>query len=171
MTDAITNAMASADTIFQEEEASASSVPALKSVMHDVREFHLDFGHPAPNRPTLLTPERADARAKWKEEEAQELREATTIEDQADAAIDGLYFNLGTLVEIGVDPSPLWDIVQAANMAKKHIIDGVPTVVYFPDGHPKAGKVMKPDDWQDPKALLKAEVERQIALANEPVFF
>lgn len=145
--------------------------PALGAVMHDVTEFHLDFGHPAPRSPTLLTPERADARATWKEEEAQELRDATTIEDQADAAIDGLYFNIGTLVELGVDPSPLWEIVQKANMAKKHLIDGVLTVVYFPEGHPKAGKVMKPDGWQDPKPLLKAEVERQIALANDPFEF
>lgn len=163
MTDPITKAMAAA--------AYAAPTATLAGVMHDVREFHLDFGHPAPNRPTLLTPERADARASWKEEEAQELRDATTIAEQADAAVDGIYFNLGTLVELGIDPTPIWAIVQAANMAKRHMVNGVPTAVYFPEGHPKAGKVMKPDDWQDPTPLIRAEVERQIAVANEPVYF
>lgn len=181
MTDPIEAAMAASHAIFDEEgdgetnlpvvSGQAFSLPGLGNAMHDVLEFHLDFGHPAPNRPTMLSPERADARASWQEEEAQELRDAVTIAEQADAAIDGLYFNLGTLVELGLNPQPLWDIVQRANMAKKHMIDGVPTVVYFPEGHPKAGKVMKPDDWQDPKPLFEAEIARQIALADEPVYF
>lgn len=38
------------------------------------------------------------------------------IVEQADAMIDTIYFALGTLVEMGVQPEQLFDIVQHANM-------------------------------------------------------
>jgi predicted HAD superfamily Cof-like phosphohydrolase len=94
-------------------------------------------------------------RAAWIEEEAQELREATTIDAQADAFIDVIYFALGGLVEMGLQPGPLWDIVQGANMAK-----------LWPDGHPRFrdgdGKVLKPAGWEDPGPRLAAEIRRQL---------
>ena len=128
---------------------------AIDPAWQDVRAFHLAFSHPAPDTPTLMDPDMANRRAAWIEEEAQELREATTIEDQADAFIDVIYFALGGLVNLGVQPGPLWDIVQAANMAK-----------LWPDGRPRHregdGKVVKPDGWQDPGPKLAAEVLRQM---------
>ena len=115
----------------------------------DVRGLPSAFGHPAPNAPAPLTAESAERRAAWIEEEAQELREATTIEAQADAFIDVIYFAVGGLVNLGVRPGPLWDIVQAANMAK-----------LWPDGRPRHrpsdGKVIKPDGWEDPGPKLAA---------------
>jgi predicted HAD superfamily Cof-like phosphohydrolase len=137
----------------------------LKYATNDVIGFHRAFNHPAPLAPTMLTRERAALRASWCEEEAQELRDATTLVEQADAAIDGLYFNIGILVELGLDPGPLWDIVHQANMKKLHLVDGVYQVVYYPEGHPKAGKVMKPENWTDPGPELQAEVDRQITVA------
>ena len=126
----------------------------IDKAWEDVRAFHLAFGHPAPEGPELLHADLVHRRAGWIEEEADELREAPTIADQADAFIDIIYFALGGLVNLGVRPERLWDIVQNANLAK-----------LFPDGRPRYrdgdGKVMKPDGWQDPGPLLQAEIDRQ----------
>jgi predicted HAD superfamily Cof-like phosphohydrolase len=120
----------------------------------DVRAFHLAFGHAAPEAPELLHADFVERRADWIEEEADELREAATVAEQADAFIDIIYFALGGLVNLGVRPERLWDIVQNANMAK-----------LWPDGRPHYrdgdGKVMKPAGWQDPGPLLEAEINRQ----------
>ncbi|HLI64810.1 MAG TPA: hypothetical protein VKU90_00480 [Caulobacteraceae bacterium] len=135
---------------------------AIDRAFEDVRAFHLAFGAPAPDGPGPLERERVLARAAWIEEEVQELREATTIADQADAFIDVIYFAVGGLVNMGIRPGPLWDIVQAANMAK-----------LWPDGRPRYrdgdGKVIKPLGWEDPGPKLAAEIERQIAAAEGPV--
>jgi predicted HAD superfamily Cof-like phosphohydrolase len=118
-----------------------------------VREFHNAFGHPVADLPTLLPPDRLAARIKWKLEEIQELKDATTVEDQADALIDLMYFALGTMVEIGVQPEQLFDIVQRANMAK-----------VWPDGsvhHREDRKIIKPPGWVAPEPLLREEIARQ----------
>jgi predicted HAD superfamily Cof-like phosphohydrolase len=74
---------------------------------------------------------------------------------QADALTDELYFNQGSFVVAGVDPQPLFDIVQEANMAK-----------LGPDGKPIIreldGKIMKPEGWQPPEPKLREEIKRQI---------
>jgi predicted HAD superfamily Cof-like phosphohydrolase len=132
---------------------------AIDRAFEDVRAFHLAFGHPAPDAPSLLDADLAGRRAAWIEEEAQELREAATIAEQADAFIDVIYFAVGGLVNLGVRPGALGDIVQAANMAK-----------LWPDGRPRHregdGKVIKPAGWQDPGPKLAAEIERQVAAAR-----
>ena len=54
-------------------------------------------------------------------EEINEFLDAVKEQDiveQADAMIDTIYFALGTLVEMGVQPEQLFDIVQHANMSK-----------------------------------------------------
>jgi predicted HAD superfamily Cof-like phosphohydrolase len=127
---------------------------SIDRAWEDVRNFHLAFGHPAPEAPELLHATSVERRAAWIEEEAEELREAETIADQADAFIDIIYFALGGLVNLGVRPERLWDIVQAANMAKLGP-DGAP------HHRPGDGKVIKPDGWQDPGPLLHAEIDRQ----------
>ena len=128
---------------------------SLDRAWEDVRVFHAAFGHPAPDAPSQLTQETAERRAAWIEEEAQELREATSIEAQADAFIDVIYFAIGGLVEMGIQPGALWDIVQGANMAK-----------LWPDGRPRHrksdGKVIKPEGWEDPGPKLAAEIRRQL---------
>ena len=79
---------------------------------------------------------------------------------QADALTDISYFNYGSFVVAGVDPQPLFDIVQAANMAK-----------LGPDGKPiireSDGKIMKPEGWEAPEPKLEAEIQRQIDIFNE----
>lgn len=133
----------------------------LAAPMADIREFHAVFARTLhPTVPTLLTPFQVDRRVTWCAEEGQEIRDATTIAGQADGFIDMIYFALGGLDEMGLDPSPIWDIVHAANMAKRQ-----------PDGsvsrHPVTGKTLKPADWLDPGPLIDAEIERQIAAASD----
>jgi predicted HAD superfamily Cof-like phosphohydrolase len=73
----------------------------------------------------------------------------------ADAFTDINYFTQGTFSIMGVQPQPLFDIVQEANMSK-----------LGPDGKPIRregdGKVMKPEGWEPPEPKLAAEIERQL---------
>ncbi len=126
----------------------------MKAEQTMVREFHEAFGHPIARQPAMLEPRRVECRSNWMAEEVHELREARTLEDQADALIDLLYFALGTLVEMGVEGETLFHIVHKANMGK-----------LWPDGkvrlHPD-GKVQKPPTWRDPGDALRQEIARQM---------
>lgn len=126
----------------------------MRNEQNAVKEFHLAFGHPVADTPTLLTPERAKARYKWMKEEIDEFLEASQdgdLVEQADAMVDVIYFALGTLVEMGVDGQALFDVVQRANMSK-----------LWEDGkaHYNAdGKVIKPSIWQDPHDIISQAIE------------
>lgn len=78
---------------------------------------------------------------------------------QADALTDGQYFISGSFVETGLMPTPLFDIVQGANMAKLGA-DGKPII------RESDGKIMKPAGWMPPEPQLEAEVLRQIKQAS-----
>ena len=75
---------------------------------------------------------------------------------QADALTDMMYFTYGTFAIAGIEPQPLFDIVQEANMGK-----------LWEDGKPRYredGKIMKPPIWEQhfaPEPKLKKEIERQ----------
>lgn len=74
---------------------------------------------------------------------------------QADALTDINYFVQGTFTMMGVNPQPLFDIVQGANMAK-----------LGPDGKPiyreSDGKIMKPEGWVAPEPKIAAEIKKQM---------
>ena len=128
----------------------------------DVHEFHRVFSHPARLTPGLQPADRVAARADWLDEEVGELRDAKNIYDQADAYIDIIYFAVGGLVEMGVDPSELWRIVHGANMAKVQ-----------PDGTVKRredGKIIKPAGWRAPDEAIAEEINRQIGADEIPLF-
>lgn len=119
-----------------------------------VRRFHEDFGSPVADTPRMLTPDRVLAREDWMREEIREFVEAKDLCEQADAMIDLIYFALGTMVEMGVEPDELFEIVHGANMAKK-----------WPDGkvhRNEMSKVIKPAGWEDPEPKLKAALVRQM---------
>jgi predicted HAD superfamily Cof-like phosphohydrolase len=120
-----------------------------------VREFHIAFGHPVGDAPTALGPDRVLKRARWMREELDEFCDAERLDEQADAMIDLIYFALGTLVEMGVRPKTLFEIVHDANMAKMSA-DGVPH--YAEDG-----KTIKPQGWRDPRESIQSELSRQVA--------
>lgn len=90
--------------------------------------------------------------------EEKQVKQGFDVEDKlvaiADALTDINYFVQGTFTMMGVDPQPLFDIVQEANMAK-----------LGPDGKPiyreSDGKIMKPEGWEPPEPKLAAEIKRQ----------
>lgn len=118
-----------------------------------VKEFHEKFGHPVSDTPIIIEKERAMKRFNWMLEEINEFIEAEDIVEQADAMIDVIYFALGTLVEMGISPDYLFDIVHKANMSK-----------LWEDGLPHynlEGKTIKPDSWEDPHNKLEAAISMQ----------
>lgn len=104
--------------------------------------------------PITLPLERAKKRYAWMLEEINEFLEASEKQDivkQADAMIDTIYFALGTLVEIAIEPDELFYIVQNANMSK-----------LWPDGkqhYNEMGKVIKPKGWEDPHKKLELTIQ------------
>ena len=81
----------------------------MKKEWNDVREFHEKFGHPCPDAPRMLDKKRSLSRAKWMNEEVAEFLVAEDIYEQADAMIDLMYFALGTMVEMGLEPDELFE--------------------------------------------------------------
>lgn len=119
-----------------------------------VRDFQRKFGQPAADKPTVLSEDRRSERYDYMEEELTEFLFAKTVVDQADAMIDLIYLAIGTLVELGVKPEKLFEIVHNANMSK-----------LWPDGkvhtNPENGKIIKPPTFVRPEPLLKDEISRQ----------
>jgi predicted HAD superfamily Cof-like phosphohydrolase len=126
----------------------------MNNAWNKVKEFHRCFNVPYWDKPERLQSERVETRANWLLEEINEFKGAQTLEEQADAMIDTIYLALGTLVEMGVRPEKLFDIVHEANMSK-----------LWEDGKPRYresdGKVIKPPTWKDPGPRLTEEIERQ----------
>lgn len=119
-----------------------------------VKEFHIKFGHPTSEEPIMISEDRVHKRNLWMKEELVEFVEASDIVEQADALIDLIYFALGTLVEMGIKPQKLFDIVHAANMSK-----------LWSDGKPHYncdGKTIKPSNWEDPHDKLKDAIEENV---------
>lgn len=119
-----------------------------------VKDFQEKFGHPTSEKPVMMDEARAKKRYNWMLEEINEFLEAEDITEQADAMIDVMYFALGTLVEMGIRPDELFNIVHNANMTK-----------LWEDGKPHYGadgKTIKPATWEDPHPKLLAEIENQM---------
>ena len=117
-----------------------------------VRDFHIKFNHPTARTPQTLNSDRVTARGKWMQEELDEFHAAGNIYEQADAMIDLIYFALVTLVEMGIEPDEIFEIVHNANMSK-----------LWPDGTPHYkddGKTLKPPGWQDPEPLLRESIDK-----------
>ncbi|MDT0700320.1 NTP pyrophosphohydrolase [Staphylococcus chromogenes] len=81
---------------------------------------------------------------------------------QTDALNDINYINYGSMVETGVNPKPIFQIIHNANMNKldengKPILD------------PVTNKIMKPKGWEEkyqPEPLIEQELEKQIIKAR-----
>lgn len=131
-----------------------TELKGLDLIHNEVGKFHKAFRHPVSEKPTMLSAERLSQRNIWVQEELEEALEAIDVVGQADAMIDAIYFLMGSLVEMGVKPQAVFEIVQEANMAK-----------IFPDGKPRwneVNKVIKPEGWVAPEPKIEAEIIRQI---------
>ena len=119
-----------------------------------LKNFNRLLGIHIRKTPITLPLERAKKRYAWMLEEINEFLEASEKQDivkQADAMIDTIYFALGTLVEIAIEPDELFYIVQNANMSK-----------LWSDGkqhYNEMGKVIKPKGWEDPHKKLELIIQ------------
>lgn len=116
-----------------------------------VKDFHEKFNRPTSDSPKYLGYAEKERRYLFMQEELMEFMAAPDIYEQADAMIDLIYFALGTMVEMGVKPQKLFEIVHDANMKK-----------LWPDGkahYNELGKVVKPERWQDPYPHIKKAID------------
>jgi len=97
---------------------------------------HTDISVP----PTPLNDEQQAFIRRMVIDELDELKQAEGIVDQADVAVDIIYYLVDTFLRAGVNLDSLFTIVHEANMAKR-----------FPDGefHKENGKVIKPEGWAE----------------------
>lgn len=94
--------------------------PLLERMLSSVHRFQTEIiDYPIPPKPTVLSDERKQWAHTVLTEELEEFLEATTVEDQADALVDFIYFALGRMVEMGLAPGPFFDEVHRANMDKE----------------------------------------------------
>lgn len=114
-----------------------------------VEEFHLRGGHPIGLFPQRMPLDQKLVRCKWMVEEIQELMDADTIVDEADALTDLLYFLMGCYVEMGIDAGRIFKIVHDADMEK------IKNGIILDD----EGKIQKPEGWESPEPKIRAEIE------------
>lgn len=126
----------------------------MNQAFRDVRDFiekfaqpidqplHTDGGHLKAMRMLLIA------------EETEELADALFRNDRADVAdalADLIYVAIGAAITFGIDLRPVWQAVQATNMAKEG------------GGVREDGKILKPEGWQPPDidlALSLGDVRR-----------
>ena len=120
----------------------------------DVREFTAACHDELPATPASMTTEAREFICKMVNDEMEELAEAVTVAEQADALVDAIYYICDCAVRHGMNLDPLFAIVHQANMGK--VVDG--KVLRRDDG-----KIMKPEGWVDPGAALEQEIGRQTA--------
>lgn len=129
-----------------------------RSNFDDVGKFHERFGLPNVTYgdvgPVGINFETYTFRSRFMQEELNEWREAVEEGDDAkafDALIDLVYVALGTAHLQGFPWQEGWDLVQAANMAKKRATR--------PEQSERGGTldVIKPEGWTPPdiEGLLK----------------
>ncbi|MEO7719601.1 MAG: HAD family hydrolase [Capsulimonas sp.] len=119
-----------------------------------VKEFQVRFGNPISDIPSVMSEERRRIRTIYLLEEVLEFVNAEQVHEQADALIDLIYFAIGGMVEMGIAPQRIFEIVHKANMDKL----GNNGIIYR---DPVIDKIEKPHEWNDPWEELLHEVERQ----------
>ena len=106
--------------------------------------FHRDIVKiPFPDQAQMLTGERLEFGLKCLREEAQELEDATSFNEQVDAILDLTYFAMGRLYEMGITEESVmkfYNSIHEANLTKAK-------------GKTKRGSefdAAKPDDFKPP---------------------
>jgi len=128
----------------------------MEKQLLQVREFQVSFGAPLPEKPRMLSKQRAALRQKLLQEEVDELKDSKNLIDVADALADILYITFGTAHEYGLADrlTLLFVEVHTSNMTKLGE-DGKP--IYREDG-----KVLKPSGYRAPN--LRPIIERDFTV-------
>lgn len=128
-----------------------------------VRAFHAACGHPIGKTTQPLTGEEKARRIAWMQEELDEFKESRTLVDQVDAMGDLLWFVVGTMLCMGVEPSLVMKPITRANMSK--IGD---------DGkvlrRPSDGKIQKPEGWVGPEEEIRKNILEKYHVDPNQVF-
>ena len=129
---------------FLSEMARAVAELEQRQLDHNVRDFHLKLGYPAPESVVMPFGAEADQLLRFRRslllEEVGELTESMgkrSLSDIAAETVDVVYVALGTLVSLGVPFRPFWDDIHRANMEK------IP--------NPSGGKALKGPTWNPPR--------------------
>lgn len=139
---------------FGEPQAAApkeQGTPNVSDWYQAVWDFHKKFGCHIEAEPTPQPESIRDLRKRLIEEEV--IKETLPAIDRndlpaiADGIVDSIYVLIGTAVSYGIDLRPVFDEVQAANMAKEG------------GGTRADGKILKPAGWTPPD--VAAIIERQ----------
>jgi predicted HAD superfamily Cof-like phosphohydrolase len=130
----------------------------MNKMQQQVKAFHIAFGAPVADKPTLIPDERGDLRADLIYEEWEEYGVALDDGDLveiADALGDLLYVVFGAAIEHGIDLEPVFNEIHASNMSKLGA-DGKPITSRGEelDGAP-AGKFLKGPGFQPPENDIK----------------
>lgn len=118
----------------------------MKSVIEDVRAFHVAGDVPVLEAPQWPAGERIELRAKLLFEEFMELSAALVARDleaTAQESVDLIYVVVGMALEFGIPLDRVWGEVHRANMAK---IDPETGRIRRRED----GKILKPEGWTPP---------------------
>lgn len=125
----------------------------MSSVFNDIKLMHKKFGHDKwvqdnKDNKELLKKFLAFRIVKMMDEEMNELRSATFVDDDAEGVVDSLIdlmvFATSIIDALGVDGQKAWDAVYNANMAKEPgIKPGRPNKFGLPD-------MIKKEGWIEP---------------------
>lgn len=151
----------------------------MKSLMHDISEFHRKFELSYDGEPRSLDSALMDFRVGFMQEELDEFSDAWNegdIEKQFDALIDLIYVAVGTAylmggsANIAKDPSvkyqamfsTMWNRVHTANMTK------IRTANKEDSKRGSTFDVVKPEGWQAPdfSDLLQTAYENTYPMMN-----
>lgn len=135
----------------------------LEPLEDAVTDFHTAFDLPVGDKKApRFDPEQTKLRLKLLKEEVDELELAqygkNPLVDATDAYADIIYLAIGGLVQMGVEPGPILEIVHASNMSKLGL-DGRP--IYREDG-----KVAKGPEYDPPD--VAGAIDAQIDYFNLP---
>ena len=122
------------------QAASVVRIQLVRPWDADVRDFQIRFGHFVAKFPTIPDRDVLVLRQRLIKEEFQELYQAIDMRDLPEIArecVDLVYVVLGTMNSVGLDFTPFWNQIHAANMLK------VPN----PE---RNGKTLKPEGWVKP---------------------
>lgn len=129
-------------TDFSPIKPAAQKIAPVYDWFQAVLDFHRKFGCHVENKPTAQPEHIRSLRKRLIEEEV--IKETFTAIDNndlpgiADGIVDSIYVLIGTAVSYGIDLRPVFDAVQAANMAKEG------------GGTRADGKILKPAGWKAP---------------------
>lgn len=138
----------------------------IDGMLVDVERFHKEvLHHPPAREPGPLQDQEEEDLRKCLDEELEEFDGAITVEGQADALIDLVYFALGGLLRMGLPPGAAFAKVHAANMAKERGRN--------PHREKQHVDAVKPEGWEAPRldAFLRATPDDVAQAVLNPSLF